>query len=127
MLISLPVYTSSDPIAGGSWSASKDYSSQVSWQNAVGSALSTTNLVSAGVYFGTGAPNIQGLAAAEGSAIQYVKDFSSHNYPQGGNGNLPSLMSHSSIKSQVAQFAAEISAANGQGKPHIMGETNSGM
>jgi hypothetical protein len=79
------------------------------------------------VYFGTGSFSIQGLAPSEGNAMQYVKDFCSHNYPQSAStANLEALMSHSGIVSQVSQYKAEIDAAHAQGKPYVMGETNSG-
>ena len=57
-----------------------------------------------------------------------MKDFCSHNYPQtASNANLSLLMSHSGIATQISQYKAEYSAASAQGKPYIMGETNSGM
>lgn len=71
--------------------------------------------------------SIAGLAAAEGDANIYVKDYCSHNYPQSAStANLASLMSHSGIASQIKPFAAEASAAAAKGKPYIFGETNSG-
>lgn len=121
------VYTSSDPIAGGSWSASKDVLSQVSWQNAIGSIMDNSDIFSAGVYFGVGSFSIQGLARSEGNALPYVRDFSSHNYPQSAStANLQALMSHSNIASQISQFKAEAASARASGKPYVMGETNSG-
>lgn len=72
--------------------------------------------------------SIQALASSEGNAQAYVKDYCSHNYPQsGGSANLATLMSHSQIKAQIKPFAAEASAARAVGKPHIFGETNSGL
>jgi hypothetical protein len=122
------VYSSSDPIAGGaSWTAAADYASQVKWQDEVCGNLSTTNKISAGVYFGTSPMSISGLTAVEGTANNFVKTYCSHNYPQSGSSaNLATLMGHSSIKSQISGYSAEISAANSKGKPHIFGETNSG-
>lgn len=121
------VFIASDPIAGGStWTATRDYASQVSWQSAVGSTLSTTNIFSAGVYFGTSFKN-QALAATEGSSLGYVKQFCSHNYPQSkSTANLAALMSHSGIASQVSPYKSEYSAASSAGKVYVMGETNSG-
>ncbi|GFF70275.1 beta-glucuronidase [Aspergillus lentulus] len=120
-------YSSSDPIANSqSWTASADYSSQVSWQDAVCGNLSTSDMISAGVYFGTSPMSIAGLTATEGTANSYVKDYCSHNYPQSAStANLASLMSHSAIASQIKPFAAEVAAAAAKGKPHIFGETNS--
>ncbi|KAL2814146.1 Six-hairpin glycosidase-like protein [Aspergillus granulosus] len=120
-------FTDSDPIAdGASWTAAADYASQVSWQDAVCGNLSVTELISAGVYFGTSPMSIQGLGAVEGDANQYVAEYCSHNYPQSsGTANLVALMGHSDIASQIAEFAAEISAAEALGKPHVFGETNS--
>jgi hypothetical protein len=72
--------------------------------------------------------SLVGLTAVEGDANDYVKDYCSHNYPQSADtANLSSLMSHSDIASQIEPYAAEISAAADEGKPHIFGETNSGM
>lgn len=124
----LLVYTSSDPIAdGATWTAAADFASQVSWQKAVGSAMGSTNIFSAGVYFGTGSFDIAGLAPDEGSSLTYVKDFCSHNYPQSAStADLETLMSHSAIATQIKPYAAEYSAAAAQGKVYIMGETNSG-
>ncbi|WPG99103.1 Hypothetical protein R9X50_00191200 [Acrodontium crateriforme] len=119
-------YTGSDPIAGGSWNAAKDYASQVSWQNAVGNAIGATNIFSAGVYFGTGSFNNAGLANDEGSDSEFVADFCSHNYPQSGStADLASLMSHSGISSQISQFRSQVTAASSLRKSFIMGETNS--
>lgn len=128
MILCAQVFTGSDPIAGGaSWTAAADYASEVTWQDAVCGNLSTTNIISAGVFFGTSPMSIAGLAAKEGDANQYVKDYCSHNYPQSkSTSNLAKLMSHNGIASQIKPFAGEVSAAAGKGKPHIFGETNSG-
>lgn len=88
--------------------------------------LSASNIISAGVYFGTDNFNIASLAKAQGSAMSTVKNFCSHNYPQwAGTYNLTKLMSHSAIATQVSQFKAEAAAAKAAGKEYIMGETNS--
>ncbi len=123
------VFTSSDPIANGqSWTASADYASEVVWQDAVCGNLSASNLISAGVFFGTSPMSIAGLSAVEGSAGTLAKDYCSHNYPQSAStANLATLMSHSAISSQIKPFAAEVAAATAKGKPHIFGETNSGI
>ncbi|CAK3924095.1 glycoside hydrolase family 79 [Lecanosticta acicola] len=121
-------YSASSPINtdGGSYTPANDFASQTSWQKSVGSALSKTDIISAGVYFGTTGFNIQGLTALEGDSNQYVKDYCSHNYAQGpSTADLPQLMNHSAIAKQITPFKAEIAAANAKGKPHIMGETNS--
>ena len=122
------VFDDGDPIANGaSWTAAADFASQVQWQDTVCSNLSATDIISAGVYFGTSPMSIQGLIEQEGDANKYVKDYCSHNYPQSSpNYNLSALMSHSGIASQIAPFAAEVSTAAAVGKPHIFGETNSG-
>ncbi|KAL4920604.1 hypothetical protein BDW62DRAFT_198903 [Aspergillus aurantiobrunneus] len=120
-------FTDSDPIANGaSWTAAADYASQVQWQDAVCGNLSAADIISAGVYFGTSPMSIQELIQVEGDANRYVKDYCSHNYPQSSpNYDLAALMSHSGIASQIAPFAAEVSAAAAAGKPHVFGETNS--
>lgn len=102
----------------------------MSWQDALCANLSSCDkgLVSAGVYFGTSPMSIAGLTAQEGGANSCVKDYCSHNYPQSAStANLAKLMSHSAIASQIQPFAAEVAAANSKGKPHVFGETNSGM
>lgn len=72
--------------------------------------------------------SIAGLTAQEGCANFYVKDYCSHNYPQSAStANLSTLMGHSDIASQIEPFFSEVSVAAGEGKPHIFGETNSGM
>ncbi|KAB8218925.1 hypothetical protein BDV33DRAFT_192400 [Aspergillus novoparasiticus] len=121
-------FTDSDPIAdGGSWDAAADYKSQVVWQDAVCQNLSTSNLISAGVYFGTSPMSISGLSSVEDEANDLVKDYCSHNYPQSpSTADLAGLMSHSGIASQIQPFASEASAAAAKGKAHIFGETNSG-
>ncbi|KAJ5205099.1 beta-glucuronidase [Penicillium cinerascens] len=120
-------YTSSDPIADGkAWSPAADYASQISWQDAVCGNLSTSDLISAGVYFGTEPMNIAGLTAEEGAANAYVKDYCSHNYPQSAStADLAKLMGHSDIASQIKPFASEYAAAAAENKPYIFGETNS--
>ncbi|KAJ5174584.1 uncharacterized protein N7482_000461 [Penicillium canariense] len=119
-------YSKSDPIAhGASWTAASDEASQISWQEAVCDYLDASDLISAGVYFGT-SMSVAGLTAKEGYENKFVKDYCSHNYPQGsGSFNLPNLMGHSHIATQIKPFAAEVSAAHRMGKPHIFGETNS--
>ena len=99
----------------------------MTWQETVCGNLSASDVISAGVYFGTSPMSIVGLTAQEGSANDYVKDYCSHNYPQSsGTYNLATLMGHSEIATQIEPYAAEISSAAAKGKPHIFGETNSG-
>ncbi|KPM35796.1 hypothetical protein AK830_g10777 [Neonectria ditissima] len=120
-------FTSSDPIANGqSWTATADYASQVSWQDSVCGNLSSSNIISAGVYFYNSPMSIVGLTAVEGNANSYVKDYCSHNYPQSSStANLAGLMSHSGIATQIKPFSSEVAAAKAKGKPHVFGETNS--
>ncbi|KAK2785115.1 hypothetical protein FQN52_008601 [Onygenales sp. PD_12] len=119
-------FTGSDPIAGGSWDASKDRTSQISWQNSVGDRLAKTDIIQAGVFFGVGDYSIQNLIAQEGDAAQYVRSYCSHNYPQSqSNADLARLMSHSSIAENISPWKGEVEAAAGAGKPIVMGETNS--
>lgn len=113
---------------GSSWTPAADRSSEISWQKSVCGNLSTKNLISAGVYFSTAPMSIQDLATTEGDASMYVRDYCSHNYPQSAStANLTKLMNHAQIKTQIKPFAAEAAAANKNGKPHILGETNSGV
>ncbi|KAK4172980.1 family 79 putative glycoside hydrolase [Triangularia setosa] len=119
-------YTHSDPIAGGTWNAARDRSSQIEWQRALASNLSTSNIISAGVFFGTDNFNNTNLAREEGNAMTTVKNFNSHNYPQwAGTYNLTRLMSHSAIATQISPFKTEAMAAKASGKEYIIGETNS--
>ncbi|KAK0716434.1 hypothetical protein B0T21DRAFT_454242 [Apiosordaria backusii] len=119
-------YTNSDPIAGGTWNAARDRASQIEWQKALASNLSTSNIISAGVFFGTDNFNNANLAREEGNAIATIKNFNSHNYPQwAGTYNLARLMSHSAIATQIAPFKAEAMAAKAAGKEYILGESNS--
>lgn len=123
------VYNAQSPIAQGQpWTASRDYTSQTSWQVSVGQNLSTPNIIQAGVYLEANGFTNQGLAAVENStAIEYVKTFDSHHYPQSGpSSNLSSLMDHAEIVSRVAKFKGEVAAARSKGKIHVFGETNSG-
>ncbi|CAG8945362.1 unnamed protein product [Penicillium salamii] len=120
-------FVDSDPIArGASWTAAADEASQIEWQDAVCGNLSASDIISAGVYFGTSPMSLVGLTAKEGDSNAYVKDYCSHNYPQSsGSYNLTALMNHKDIATQVKPYAAEISAASAKGKPHVFGETNS--
>lgn len=122
------VFVDSDPIAqGSSWTAAADEASQIAWQDAVCGNLSASDIISAGVYFGTSPMSLASLTAKEGNSNAYVKDYCSHNYPQSsGSYNLTALMNHKDIATQVKPYAAEISAAAAKGKPHVFGETNSG-
>jgi hypothetical protein len=64
------------------------------------------------------------LIATENSTVkQYVKTYAHHNYP---GGTVTSLMSHSSIATNLHLFDTDISAALAQSKPYVFGETNSG-
>src|SRR5690349_14790815 len=103
---------------GSTWNSEADIASEISWQESVGQNLSKSNIISAGVYFGTSPMSIQALTAAEGAANSYVKDYCSHNYPQSGStANLANLMNHAQIKTQIQPFAAEAAAAISKGKP----------
>lgn len=130
MSLTALVFTGSDPIAEGTgtWTAAQDFESQVTWQEQVGGNLSTKDIFQAGVYFGVGSFSNQGLIAVEGKAIEYVKTYSSHNYPQSAStANLSLLMSHTGIASEISPFKSEVSAAASIHKPLVFGETNSGI
>jgi hypothetical protein len=62
------------------------------------------------------------IATENATAKSYVYDYAHHNYP---GGTVTSLMSHSGIVSNMAQFDADITAAEGTGKAYVLGETNS--
>ncbi|KAI0036740.1 hypothetical protein K488DRAFT_81734 [Vararia minispora EC-137] len=121
------LYGSGSPIiTTGTWSPIADGQSEQSWQNAMSS--STGDIFQAGVYL-SNSWNIPSLITTLGSAIRHTKTFSRHSYPQsacnGASTNLPSLMSHSSIVTYVAQYASEASAVHAAGKQYFLGETNS--
>ncbi|SMQ46611.1 unnamed protein product [Zymoseptoria tritici ST99CH_3D7] len=121
-------YSSTSPIAEGqAWTAQRDYASQISWQMSLGQNLSTPNIIQAGVYLEAREFNNKDLASNETTAaLEYVKTFDSHHYPQSGpSSNLTSLMNHAEIVSRAAAFKGEVAAAKSKGKIHVFGETNS--
>lgn len=115
------------PITNGiTWNPAADAASQNNWDIEVGSALGKTNIIQAGN--SNSAPPTWGaeeLIATENATVkQYVATYAHHNYP---GGTVQSLMSHSGIVSNMAQFDDDVAAALGVGKPYVLGETNSGM
>lgn len=121
------LYSSSAPIAGGSWSFSTDGASQKSWLTSLSSSLG--NIFQSAVYLSYPSWSTSGLIPMLGDAISFVKTFSGHSYPQsacgGASTNLASLMSHSGIVSYTSKYSAEAKAAHAQGKAYFLGETNS--
>lgn len=115
------------PIAvnAGSWTPAVDAESQDNWDITVGSALNTQKIIQAGN--SNSAPPTWGaaelIATENSTAKSYVHDYAHHNYP---GGTISSLMSHSSISSNIAIFSADVTAAVGAGKDYVLGETNSG-
>jgi Glycosyl hydrolase family 79 C-terminal beta domain len=115
------------PIAvnAGSWTPAVDAESQDNWDIAVGSALHTQQIIQAGN--SNSAPPTWGaaelIATENSTAKSYVHDYAHHNYP---GGTVSSLMSHSSISSNIDIFSADVTAAVGAGKDYVLGETNSG-
>lgn len=114
------------PIASGTWNPATDAASQNDWDIRVGQAIGKKNIIQAGN--SNESPPTWGAAeliATENSTVkEYVKTYAHHNYP---GGTVTSLMSHSSIVTNLHKFDADIAAALGQGKPYIFGETNSGQ
>lgn len=113
------------PIASGGWSPAIDAASQNNWDIRVGSAVNKAPIIQAGN--SNDSPPTWGAAeliATENSTVkQYVKTYAHHNYP---GGTVTSLMSHTNIASNLHVFDADVTAALGQGKPYVFGETNSG-
>ncbi|KAE8445754.1 hypothetical protein EG329_012933 [Mollisiaceae sp. DMI_Dod_QoI] len=111
-------------VAAGTWTPAVDAASQDNWDILVGKALHTTSIIQAGN--SNSAPPKWGAAeliATENSTAQsYVYDYAHHNYP---GGKISSLMSHSTISSNLAVFNADIAAAATTGKDYVLGETNS--
>jgi hypothetical protein len=91
----------------------------------VGSALNSQQIIQAGN--SNSAPPTWGAAelisTENSTAKSYVHDYAHHNYP---GGTITSLMSHSTIASNVAVFKPDIAAAVAAGKDYVLGETNSG-
>ncbi|KAL3444835.1 hypothetical protein BJX65DRAFT_310425 [Aspergillus insuetus] len=123
------LWTTSDPIAGGSWSYSLDAASEVLWQKKVGEALGITDFVQAGVFSGnSGSYTIQELSAEVSSAGtgQYIRTYCHHYYAQSSTtANLTTLMSHESIVAGAFKYQAQVDAAESANKPYLFGETNS--
>ncbi|KAI2470813.1 glycoside hydrolase family 79 protein [Annulohypoxylon bovei var. microspora] len=121
-----PEYYSSagQPIASGSWSPAIDAASQNNWDISVGSAVQKTAIIQAGN--SNESPPTWGAAeliATENATVkQYVKTYAHHNYP---GGTVTSLMSHTSISSNLHVFDADVAAALNENKPYVFGETNS--
>ncbi|EJD06326.1 uncharacterized protein FOMMEDRAFT_25640 [Fomitiporia mediterranea MF3/22] len=122
------LYSSSSPIANGaSWSPTTDGASQKTWFTSL--SLSVGDFFQGAVYLSYPSWSTAGLIPKLGSAIEFVKTFSGHSYPQsacgGASTDLPSLMSHSDIVSYTSKYTAEARAAHAQGKKYFLGETNS--
>ncbi|KAI2643579.1 hypothetical protein GGS21DRAFT_24609 [Xylaria nigripes] len=121
-----PEYYPSDgqPIADGEWNPSIDAASQNSWDVTLGSALKKRDIIQAGNSNNSppewGAAEL--IATQNATVKQYINDYAHHNYP---GGTIASLMSHSSISSNLHVFDADVDAALKQGKQYVFGETNS--
>lgn len=114
----------------GTWTPELDAASEASWQVAVGEAVNRTAIIQAG-NFVSDPPTWSAaelIANENASALPYIKDWSHHNYHQGGsNANLQRLMNHSDIAANIAEYVADVAVARGTGKEYVIGETNSGM
>ncbi|PAV16737.1 glycoside hydrolase family 79 [Pyrrhoderma noxium] len=121
------LYSTSSPIASGSWSPSIDGASQKNWFTSLSSSVG--NIFQGAVYLQYPSWSTAGLIPILGDAISFVKTFSGHSYPQsacgGASTNLQNLISHSGIVSYTSKYSAEAKAAHAQGKPYFLGETNS--
>jgi hypothetical protein len=117
------------------WTPKVEAESEVEWQTALGQALDLTYLVQAGSYYqppsyGWSAQSF--FASANARALEYIRVFSHHNYPQttfAGHGdppNLETLMSHSNITANVAPYADDAKVAHMNGLQYVFGETNAG-
>ncbi len=126
MLIEADWLSDDQPIAkeAGTWTPAIDAASQDNWDILVGSAIGKTSIIQAGN--SNSAPPTWGaaelIATENATSESYVHDYAHHNYP---GGTLNSLMSHSDIVSNMAQFTADIAAAATTGKDYVLGETNS--
>lgn len=99
-------------VQGVNWTTAVEAESESIWQTAVGAALGDKQFVQAGNFIlepdgGSSAMNLFALEIP--SSLQYIKDFSHHNYPQTvatgtpfPSANLTSLMSHVRVVENVA-------------------------
>lgn len=115
------------------WTPAAEAASEAEWQLAVGSALRQTHIVQAGAFESSPAnfsamELIENERSANSRSLTYIKDFSHHNYPQSTyfTVDLPSLMSHESVVSNVREFERDVVAAEKEGWEYVFGETNSG-
>lgn len=67
--------------------------------------------------------NAELIATENTTAQQFVGTYCHHNYP---GGSVQSLMTHSTVASNVNGYKSDIAAALGVSKPYVFGETNSG-
>ncbi|KAL4267884.1 Beta-glucuronidase C-terminal domain-containing protein [Pleurotus pulmonarius] len=121
-------YASGSPIIpAGGWNPAADGASQKAWFTSLAPSLG--NIFQAAVYLQIPTWSTAGLVPMLGSAVNFVKTFSGHSYPQsacgGASTNLQSLLSHSSIVSYTSRFRSEANAAHNAGKRYFLGETNS--
>lgn len=112
----------------GTWTPAQDAASEATWQTAVSSALNKTHIIQAG-NFVSGPPTWSAaelVANENASALPYIRDWSHHNYNQGGSSaNLTTLMNHTDIVDNVATYLPDLAVAAQTGKEYVIGETNS--
>lgn len=111
-------------------------------------SLGNSAIFQGGVYLSNSWPLSTLLSTLESSsAINYIKSFSRHSYPQsacgGASTNLQTLMSHSYVHTPpritrltavsssgivfyMSAYAAEAKTVKAAGKAYFIGETNSG-
>lgn len=114
----------------GAWQPINDAYSQMYWQTQVGKALNKTSFAQAGVRLNMGGGwTTAETTVHEGAALEYVKTYGQHSYPQSACGGaatyLNTLMSHTNIYSYLKAFWFDATYATAQGKPYIISETNS--
>ncbi|CAK7221815.1 hypothetical protein SBRCBS47491_004657 [Sporothrix bragantina] len=110
--------------SGISWTPAADAASQDNWDIWVGSAVAKKAIIQAGVWLSSPSTwgNAELIATENTTAQQYVGTYCHHNYP---GGTIQSLMTHSTIASNVNGYKSDIAAALAVGKPYVFGETNS--
>ncbi|RYP65488.1 hypothetical protein DL770_008979 [Monosporascus sp. CRB-9-2] len=115
------------PIARNGWSPDLDAASQNEWHLAVGRAIGSDKmpLMQAGNWNDSpprwGAAQL--IAKQNASVKAQVRTYAHHNYP---GGSVRGLLSHAGTSANVrSRFEADVAAVLREGKPYVLGETNS--
>ncbi|KAF8316382.1 hypothetical protein DL93DRAFT_2056457 [Clavulina sp. PMI_390] len=134
------LYTSNNGLRDSSWNLAAYVTQWETFASDIISTLGLTAGVAPWILAGSFAESThsstgfspQGLIAKgvlSSSVGSHINTFSQHHYSgsfcSGSGGLLSSLMDKTSIRSNISQFDADISAATAQGLTYVLGETNS--